>query len=57
MEMFSSMTMPVIFITGLLVLVVLGAALYIGVRVAGQRRAEAEHHPREAAPRTDRNPD
>jgi len=57
MEMFSSMTMPVIFITGLLVLVVLGAALYIGVRVAGQRRAEAEHHPREAAPRTDRKPD
>ncbi|CAN5693853.1 hypothetical protein BH24ACT11_BH24ACT11_19340 [soil metagenome] len=57
MEMFSSMTMPAIFFTGLLVLVVLGAALYIGVRVAGQRRAEAEHHPREAAPRTDRNPD
>ena len=57
MEMFSSMTVPAIFFTGLLVLVVLGAALYIGVRLAGQRRAEAEHHPREAAPRTDRKPD
>ncbi|CAN5888238.1 hypothetical protein BH20ACT6_BH20ACT6_09150 [soil metagenome] len=56
MDMFASMTMPAIFFTGLLVLVVLGVALYVVVRLAGQRRADAEHHPRDPAPRTDRDP-
>ncbi len=42
MEMFTSMTMPALFFAGLLVLVLLGAALYVAARLSGQRRADAE---------------
>jgi len=57
MDKFTSMTMPVLFFTSLLVLVVVGVGLYIVIRMAGQRRADAEHRPDIRRQRTDHDRD
>ncbi len=53
MEMFASMTMPEVFFTLLLVLVILGVALYVVIRLVGQRMADGNDRPSGSASRRD----